>query len=238
MKVLPSLTDSDRLQHLRRLLPCEVRAPRRWHPLSGAPCRRHFQADRWIALLGLGAPRRVAWDRRCHSDILWNESVVKLAAPLSVEGIRELRAPVGTMKSQRRSPLARPERHHVGGGTAPHPSPAHRRVAQKAAKGELRQGLSVRFVQNESDLVVLDADEAVIPASRTEAKSRGMVVVSERWLNPPPEVGHEQRATLRPVARGGRHSLSGWCCVESRRGGVEHGHAEPEYRRALRRGPL
>ena len=38
------------------------------------------------------------------TDILGDEPVVELAAALSVEGIRELRTLIGSVKSQRRSP--------------------------------------------------------------------------------------------------------------------------------------
>jgi hypothetical protein len=98
--------ESDRLQHLRRLLPCEVRVTSAVHPLFGrllgATGFKRIDGSLFL-VVGLpdGSPGTIPVTA---TDILGDEPAVELAAALSVDGIRELRALIGSMKSQRRSP--------------------------------------------------------------------------------------------------------------------------------------
>jgi len=88
------------------LLPCEVRVTSSVHPLFGRllPATGFKRIDGSLYLvvaLPDGSPGTIAVSA---TDILGDEPVVELAAALSVEGIRELRALVGSMKPRRRSP--------------------------------------------------------------------------------------------------------------------------------------
>jgi hypothetical protein len=89
--------DTDRLQHLRRVLPCEVRVTSSLHPLFG----RVLEASgfkRWDGVLLLvvvlpdGSPGTVAADA---TDVLGVMAPEPTLAVLSVEGVRRLRVLVG-----------------------------------------------------------------------------------------------------------------------------------------------
>jgi len=102
----PPRRDSDRLQHLRRLLPCEVRVSSAVHPLFGRllPATGFKRIDGSLFLVvGLpdGSPGTIPL---AATDILGDQPVVELTATLSVDGIRELRALISSLRPQRRSP--------------------------------------------------------------------------------------------------------------------------------------
>jgi hypothetical protein len=88
------------------LLPCEVRVTSEVHPLFGrllpATSFKRIGGSLFL-VVGLpdGSPGTI---RVTATDILGDEPVVELAAALSVEGIRELRAVVASIKPPRRSP--------------------------------------------------------------------------------------------------------------------------------------
>ena len=97
--------DSDRLQHLRRLLPCEVRVTSSVHPLFGrlllaSGFKRHGGVLFLVVLLPDGSPGTIPV---AATDILGSEPVGGVVTALSVEGIRELRGLVGSLRRSRRS---------------------------------------------------------------------------------------------------------------------------------------
>ena len=97
--------DRDRLQHLRRLLPCEVRVTSAVHPLFGrllSATGFKRQNGTLFLILGLpdGSPGTIPVTA---TDVLGDESPSGVATVLTVEGIRELRMLVGTLKPVRRS---------------------------------------------------------------------------------------------------------------------------------------
>jgi hypothetical protein len=98
--------DSDRLQHLRQLLPCEVRVTASVHPLFGRllPATGFKRYDGVLYLVvGLpdGSPGTIPVTA---TDILGEEAPQGVATSLTVEGIRELRVLVESLQPVRRSP--------------------------------------------------------------------------------------------------------------------------------------
>ncbi|HEV8065430.1 MAG TPA: hypothetical protein VGP46_11385, partial [Acidimicrobiales bacterium] len=98
--------DSDRLQHLRRLLPCEVRVTSTIHPLYGqllraTSFRRYQQVPYLVVVLPDGSPGTIPV---AATDILGDGQPPEMTAVLSVEGTRRLRALLGTLKPARRVP--------------------------------------------------------------------------------------------------------------------------------------
>ena len=98
--------DSDRLQQFRRALPCEVRVISTLHPLFG----RLLQATgfkRWkgemllLVILPDGSPGTIP---ASATNILGGDIAAGLTTVLSVEGVRELRVLVDSLKPTRRSP--------------------------------------------------------------------------------------------------------------------------------------
>src|ERR1700691_521320 len=97
--------DSDRLQHLRRLLPCEVRVTSTVHPLFGQllPATGFKRRDGVLFLIVVlpdGSPGTIP---AAATDVLGDEPNEALATVLSVEGIRLLQGLVGTLKRPPRS---------------------------------------------------------------------------------------------------------------------------------------
>jgi hypothetical protein len=97
--------DSDRLQHLRRVLPCEVRVTAAVHPLFG----RLLPATgfkRWegelllVVVLPDGSPGTIRVD---VTDVLGAAEVEVSASVLSVDGLRRLRQFVDALGSTRPS---------------------------------------------------------------------------------------------------------------------------------------
>jgi hypothetical protein len=86
--------DRDRLQHLRRVLPCEVRVTSAVHPLFGMVLAASG-FKRWngslllVVVLPDGSPGTVAAD---VTDVLGEVSVEGPVSVLSVDGARRLRA--------------------------------------------------------------------------------------------------------------------------------------------------
>jgi len=98
--------DSDRLQQFRRVLPCEVRVISTIHPLFG----RLLQATgfkRWkgdvllVVILPDGSPGTIP---ASATNILGGDVAAGLTTVLSVEGVRQLRVLVDSLKPARRSP--------------------------------------------------------------------------------------------------------------------------------------
>lgn len=98
--------DSDRLQQFRRVLPCEVRVISTTHPLFG----RLLQATgfkRWkgdvllVVMLPDGSPGTIP---ASATNILGGDIAAGLTTVLSVEGVRQLRVLVHSLKPARRSP--------------------------------------------------------------------------------------------------------------------------------------
>jgi hypothetical protein len=88
------------------MLPCEVRVTSAVHPLFG----RLLRADRFkriggslFLIVGLpdGSPGTIP---AAATDILGDEPVIELGVALSVEGIRQLRAQVESLRPPRGSP--------------------------------------------------------------------------------------------------------------------------------------
>jgi hypothetical protein len=103
--------DRDRLQHLRRLLPCEVRVTSAVHPLFGrllSATGFKRQNGTLFLIVGLpdGSPGTIPVTA---TDVLGDESPSGVATVLTVEGIRELRMLVVTLKPVRRS-SSRPQK--------------------------------------------------------------------------------------------------------------------------------
>jgi hypothetical protein len=97
---------SDRLQQFRRVLPCEVRVISTTHPLFG----RLLQATgfkRWkgdvllVVMLPDGSPGTIP---ASATNILGGDIAAGLTTVLSVEGVRQLRVLVHSLKPARRSP--------------------------------------------------------------------------------------------------------------------------------------
>ena len=97
---------SDTLQHLRRLLPCEVRVISPVHPLFG----RLLEATgfkRWsgtvllVVVLPDGSPGTIS---ASATNVLGEEPPAGPATVLSVEAVGQLRTLVGALKPARRSP--------------------------------------------------------------------------------------------------------------------------------------
>ena len=97
--------DSDRLQHLRRVLPCEVRVTAAVHPLFG----RLLPATgfkRWegelllVVVLPDGSPGTIRVD---VTDVLGAAAVEASVSVLSVEGVRRLRQLVDALAVAGRS---------------------------------------------------------------------------------------------------------------------------------------
>ena len=87
---------------------CE--SPRRCIRFSGGSCRRRasngsMDRSSWSSGSPTGRPGR---SLSSATDILGDEPVVELAAALSVEGIRELQALVGSMKPRTAVPVRAP----------------------------------------------------------------------------------------------------------------------------------
>ena len=89
--------DGDRLQHLRRVLPCEVRVTSLVHPLAGRllPASA-FKRWRGVLLLVVvlpdGSPGTIPADA---TDVLGGGRGEVVVSVLSVEGVRRLRGLVG-----------------------------------------------------------------------------------------------------------------------------------------------
>ena len=89
--------DGDRLQHLRRVLPCEVRVTSLVHPLAGRllPASA-FKRWRGVLLLVVvlpdGSPGTIPADA---TDVLGGGRGEVVESVLSVEGVRRLRGLVG-----------------------------------------------------------------------------------------------------------------------------------------------
>jgi len=99
--------DSDRLQHLRRLLPCEVRVTSGVHPLCGrllpATSFKRWRGDLLlVVVLPDGSPGTIPVSA---TDVLGETTPIDTpSGVLTVEGVRQLRELVGTLKPRRRSP--------------------------------------------------------------------------------------------------------------------------------------
>ncbi|HEX2040465.1 MAG TPA: hypothetical protein VHF47_12125, partial [Acidimicrobiales bacterium] len=104
--------DRDTLQHLRRLLPCDVRVTSAVHPLFG----RVLQATgfkRWdgalllVVVLPDGSPGTIPANA---TDVLGSPPEAPVVAVLSVEGVRQLRTlldALGPRRASRKSPRTR-----------------------------------------------------------------------------------------------------------------------------------
>jgi hypothetical protein len=97
--------DSDRLQHLRAVLPCNVRVVSDLHPLSGAIVQargfKHWHAELLlVVVLPDGAPGTVPADA---TDIFGGRAQTGPTLVLSVEGVRHLRALVASLQPGKRS---------------------------------------------------------------------------------------------------------------------------------------
>jgi len=91
--------DSDRLQHLRRVLPCEVRVTSSVHPLFGRvlPASGFKRRNGDLLLLVVlpdGSPGTVPAEA---TDVLGRSAVEAITSTLSVEGVRRLRLLLGTL---------------------------------------------------------------------------------------------------------------------------------------------
>jgi hypothetical protein len=99
-------SDGDRLQHLRAVLPCEVRVIAATHPLFGrllmaTAFKRLSGVLYLVAMLPDGTPGTVpAATTSVFGD---TTAVVGCGTVLSVEGVRRLRSLVEARSSQRRS---------------------------------------------------------------------------------------------------------------------------------------
>ena len=97
--------DSDRLQHIRRLLPCEIRVTSTRHPLFGSLLEA-TGFKRWrghlmlVVLLPDGSPGTIPVD---VTDLLGVTAAQGPASVLTVEGVRTLRALVGALAPTKRS---------------------------------------------------------------------------------------------------------------------------------------
>jgi hypothetical protein len=92
--------DSDRLQHLRRVLPCEVRVISTLHPLFGRLLvakgfRRWGGEVQLVVVLPDGTPGTIPVDATSVLGGPVSSSPVPVV--LSVEGVRGLRASVATL---------------------------------------------------------------------------------------------------------------------------------------------
>jgi hypothetical protein len=105
MTLARALRDRDTLQHLRRLLPCDVRVTSAVHPLFG----RVLQATgfkRWdgalllVVVLPDGSPGTIPANA---TDVLGSPPDASVAAVLSVEGVRRLRALLDALGPRRAS---------------------------------------------------------------------------------------------------------------------------------------
>jgi hypothetical protein len=97
--------DGDRLQHVRRLLPCEVRVTSTRHPLFGSLLQA-TGFKRWkgqlmlVVVLPDGSPGTIPVD---VTDLLGAMAAPGPAAVLTVEGVRSLRSLVGALTPAKRS---------------------------------------------------------------------------------------------------------------------------------------
>jgi hypothetical protein len=95
--------DSDRLQHLRRLLPCEVRVTSAVHPLFGrlVPATG-FKRREGILLLAVilpdGSPGTIPADA---TNVLGEPATEAGTSVLSVEGVRRLQALISSLEPGR-----------------------------------------------------------------------------------------------------------------------------------------
>lgn len=105
MRLARSWSDSDRLQHLRAVLPCEVRVTAATHPLFGLVVAAH-QFRRVDSVLFLvvtlpdGSPGTV---RAVATDVLGGLAVEPGVTVLDGDGVRALRALVARLKPPRRN---------------------------------------------------------------------------------------------------------------------------------------
>ena len=105
MRFAGARSDSDRLQHLRAVLPCEVRVTAATHPLLGLVVAAH-QFRRVDSVLFLvvtlpdGSPGTVRADA---TDVLGGPADEPGVTVLDGDGVRALRALVARLKPPRRN---------------------------------------------------------------------------------------------------------------------------------------
>jgi hypothetical protein len=109
-------SDSDRLQHLRAVLPCEVRVTAATHPLFGLVVAAHQfrRADSVLFLvvtLPDGSPGMVRADA---TDVLGGPAVEPGVTVLDGDGVWALRALVARLKPPRRNVPVGAKRRQIG----------------------------------------------------------------------------------------------------------------------------
>jgi hypothetical protein len=99
-------SDGDRLQHLRAVLPCEVRVIAATHPLFGRLlAAASFKRSAGVLYLVVGLPDGSPGTIPAAATSVFGGTVTgeRDGTVLSVEGVRRLRALVGSLSSQRGS---------------------------------------------------------------------------------------------------------------------------------------
>jgi len=108
-------SDSDRLQHLRAVLPCEVRVTAAAHPLFGLLlAAQHFRRVDGALFLVVSLPDGSPGTIRADVTNVLGTAAEESSAVLDAEGLRLLRALVSRMQSPRGSGRGRGSKRQIG----------------------------------------------------------------------------------------------------------------------------